>query len=227
MQLIKPAAATLLIMLANIPLSANAALIFNLDTRFSNTTDPAGTAPWLRATFAQNGLNTVRLTMENLVQDPDEFVSLWGFNLDPLLNPGTLAASLVSTTTNTNDITAFTGVNGQNVDGGGLYDIWFDFDIAPPADRFLGGDTVVFDFTMAGLVEADFDFLATPQGGNGPFKTAAHIQGIGPSANDSTYVGTTNGGGGTPPEEIPEPASLLLLGMSLLGLAGVRRFKKA
>ena len=42
-----------------------------------------------------------------------------------------------------------------------------------------------------------------------------------------SHVTEANGGGGTPPEEIPEPASLLLLGMSLLGLAGVRRFKKA
>jgi hypothetical protein len=66
MQFIKTLAATLLIMLANIPLNANAALILELDTIFSDGPNPLGTGPWLRATFTQNGADNVLLTMENV-----------------------------------------------------------------------------------------------------------------------------------------------------------------
>ena len=45
--------------------------------------------------------------------------------------------------------------------------------------------------------------------------------GINPGSHDSSWVKTA--GGGTPPESIPEPGVLLLMGVGLLGLAAARR----
>jgi hypothetical protein len=96
-----------------------------------------------------------------------------------------------------------------------LYDLQFSFPTAAGVGRFTDNEVVVLDLNWTGgtLALSDFAYIATPQGGNGPFVAAAHIQGIGGS--NSTYVSP-----GTTIDQfliipVPEPASLMLVGAGL------------
>ncbi len=55
------------------------ALTFDLNYAFSGSS-PSGTAPWLTATFADDGANTVVLTLQAHLAT-SEFVSEWAFNI--------------------------------------------------------------------------------------------------------------------------------------------------
>jgi hypothetical protein len=57
-------------------------------------------------------------------------------------------------------------------------------------------------------VAESFNFLSAPDGGSGPFLTAAHVQGIGPRGDDSGWV------------TVPEPTGLALAGLGAAVLAG-------
>jgi hypothetical protein len=69
-------------------------------------------------------------------------------NLDPALNPTLLSFGTPTRTGSfgTNPVVS-TGVNGSDADGGGSYDINFQFDIAPPGDRFNSLDTITYHVT--------------------------------------------------------------------------------
>ena len=223
----------LFIALASFAYTAQASLIIELDTNFSNATTPFGTAPWLRATFETQNATTVRLTMDSLLQDPNEFVDGgqgWFFNLNPIFDANNLIFNQVSfagiTATGAGGVVINTGIDFTNADGGGLYDIQFDLVGAPPPNRFGMGSQLVYDISLAGgLNELDFDFSSTPLGGNGIWKSAAHVQGI-QSGDGSSYIGgdgetscTENCGGGPPNVLVPEPSTLFLLGSALLALS--------
>jgi len=90
------------------------------------------------------------------------------------------------------------------------------------ADRFGVGDSVSFVITGAGITASSFDVLSTPAGGHGPFKTAAHAQGIDPNASQSGWIAPDGGGGPV----IPLPASAWM-GLALLGGMGVTRLIRA
>ena len=200
------------------------ALTFTLDQEFSGGTAPAGSPPWLTAVFAQQGANTVRLTMTATNLTGNEFIDEWLFNLNPLKDPTDLTfthfsgetAVITTVADNTNSIPA---------DGGGYYDIQFDFP-QPQSSRFGVGDQSVYDITLAGLLESDFNFLAAPHGGNGVFHTAAHVLGIGTN-DESGWIGDSNGNGngngnGEPPP-IPEPSTFLLFAAGLGSVAFLRK----
>lgn len=206
------------------------ALTYDLSTEFSGGASPVGTPPWLTATFTQMGANTVRLTMADTNLSANEFVDQWLFNYDPTKDATSLTFTYVSGILATVSTVAdnSSGIAG---DGGGRYDIQFNFPAGPPSARFGENDTSVYDITFTGLTEADFDFLSAPPAGNGQFHTAAHVQGIAtaPGAPTSGWIGDENGnGGGGGGSVIPEPGTFLLLGAGLMGLGlyGRKRIKK-
>ena len=180
----------------------------DLDVQFSNAVLPAGPGPWLRATFddAAAGVGfDVRVTFETLGLTGTEFVSDWTFNVNPVINPAQFTFAGVNIAASNPIIVTHAAECCNGMGGGGRYDLKFAFPTPNGLGRFIGGETVVLDidWTAGALMASDFAFLATPQGGNGQYYSAAHIQAIG---NNSTFAGAAT------VTELPEPGLLALLG---------------
>jgi hypothetical protein len=201
-----------------------AIIIYEPNFEFSEATPPAGTPPWLRVTIDDHdGVGSVDLTLTAINLVASEFVTEWDLNLDPTLSPASLIFSAPTKTGTFADPTIGLGVNAFQADGDGLYDISFGFSTSGAGggvNRFTAGDSV--SYTISGIPTLNafsFLFLSAPSGGKGPFYTAAHVQGIGASGNDSGWVAPQNGG----VIIIPEPVSAAAFGVAGLLLAARRR----
>lgn len=183
-------------------------LEFNYE--FSEATEPKGPSPWLTATFDDEGsAGMVILTLVASGLTGTEFVTEWDFNLNPSLDPNQL--SFVPNPGSANSIS--TGVNAFKADGDGRYDIQFLFP-TNGSDRFGAGDVAIFKISLTDITANSFNFLSFPDGGHGPFLSAAHVQGIGDDGKDSGWVAP-----------VPEPSTMLLLGFGLVGIAAFGRKK--
>jgi hypothetical protein len=192
-------------------------ITYNLNFEFSNGTPPAGGTPWVTITIDDAadavGANGVRVTVSNVGLVGTEFVSEVSLNLDPALDPTDLIYTAVDTSA-VASVGFNTGVDAFQADGDGKFDILID--LPPPpggvAARFTAGETIEFDLDLgAPLTAADFDFDSAPGGGQGTFKAAAHVQGIGEEGNDSGWIGP-----------VPEPSAAWLLALGLGGLLASR-----
>lgn len=224
------ATTTFLALLTLAPVSATV-ISFPMSIEFSGATAPVGSAPWLTATFDdQNTPGSVILTLATTNLTGTEFVREFDFNLRTTYDPATALVFSAPTKVGTfTSPTISTLINGFKADGDGKYDVKLGFATGGGASgRFGVGESVQYTITGAGpaagtLVAADFAFLSHPDGGHGPFYVAAHIQSIGANGDDSGWI--THEPGFDPFGEIPEPNSLVLLALSLCGLAQRRSFR--
>jgi len=207
------------LVLASAGAARGGVITFGLVDEFSGGTPPAAAVPppWLTVTIDDGGTpGSVTLTLAATNLTDSEFVSKWFLNLDPNLDPTSLIFSAPTKTGMFDAPIINTKVNEFKADGDGEYDIKFSFATTGKdggSHRFRAGDSIQYTVTgIATLTAASFDFLSNPAGGHGPFHTAAHVQGIGPS-DGSGWV------------TAPEPATLAMLAIGGLAMLARRRRK--
>jgi hypothetical protein len=201
--------------------SAHAAL---LEIDFTKAGAFSGTSPTLpsdpnevfaRAIFDDHGgTGSVTLTMTVLNNlSAGAYVNDWYFNV------GSAPLSSISFSSGVAAETIENGSNAFKADGtGGNFDFAFHFDTSNPGQ--LGqGFSSVYTLVDAGITANSFDSISISSpinAGNGGYLSAIHVQGYG----NSVWIA---GDPSVPPSQIPEPASLALIGLGLLGMAASRR----
>lgn len=200
---------------AAMAISQASALTFNLNTEFSGGQAPAGPPPWLTATFTDGAPNHVTLTLSASGLTNSENASEWDFNVtDSFVGNLTFGSETKSGTFDTPTISQ--GLNAFKADGDGDYDISFGFTTGGVTTKVFGaGEIDTWDISAIGLTANDFNHLSAPDGGHGPFFSAAHVQ-------NTTGAGSGGSGWIAP---IPEPSATLLVPVGGILVAFLLRFR--
>ena len=202
----------LLALTASLPAQATTIITFDDFVKFHGSPDPVA----LTATIEDFGLDTVQITMDATALLGSDKVTEWYFNV---ALPGLSETNFANTTaaSGADDVTV--DYDSLKADGDGKYDILFTFPTS--GDTFDAGEKSVWTVTYSGLDADDFHDLSEPAGGAGPYYTAVKL------GNAYWAPGTIDIDDPPIPEPAPEPATVLLLGTGLVGLAGFRKkFKK-
>src|SRR5260221_8298852 len=181
---------------------AASSIIYNFDHTLTGVA-PAGPTPWLSATFSASGADSVQLTLSASGLTGNEFVGQWYFNLNPSLNPASLAFAEIGSSGAFAAPNVLTGANAFKPDWDGKYDIMVNFGTSGDnASRFSGGDSITFSITgIAGLTPSDFLFANTPSAGHETLLAAANIQTVG----ETVVIDTP------PSPSVPDAASTVML----------------
>lgn len=188
---------------------------------------PAGPTPYAQAVFEQQGANTVKLTMKNLLAVSGAEIIGWYFNVN-------LSATDIAgmTFTHSSGQVVNSVTKGSNFSHGidssskaGLFDIVFNFPPPPGNDKFAAGETSVWIITGNGLTENSFNTLSAPEGSNpGGWTSVIRIQSYTDVNGNGPGNSASLGDGGGTPQSVPEPITTAFMGAG--ALAAFRKLRR-